>query len=77
VRGSHVSLANQDAWPITKAMIELAQVIPDFRTPDNIRLGLAPLYTEFLDIHTAVHRIRALVESRAYLAYIGATAVVT
>jgi kynureninase len=77
VRGSHVSLANQDAWPITKAMIELAQVIPDFRTPDNIRLGLAPLYTEFLDIHTAVHRIRALVETRAYLAYIGATAVVT
>ena len=76
-RGSHVSLSHDFAWPITRAMIEGANVIPDFRTPDNIRIGLSPLYTRFVDIHTAVGRIRRLVESGAHRAFVGATATVT
>ena len=61
-RGSHVSLRHPDAWPINQALIERANVIPDFRGPDVIRLGIAPLYTRFADVHDAVERLRGLVE---------------
>jgi kynureninase len=63
VRGSHVSLSHPDAWPIDRAIIELGKVIPDFRAPDNLRFGLAPLYNSHLDVHTAIQRIKAIVES--------------
>ena len=49
-RGSHVSLRHPDAWPITRALVR-AGVTPDFRGPDSIRLGVAPLYTRFADVH--------------------------
>jgi len=62
MRGSHVSLSHPDAWPIDRALIEVGQVIPDFRAPDNLRFGLAPLYTTHLDVHTAVQRLRLIVE---------------
>ena len=39
-----------EAWPICRALIERADVIPDFRGPDSIRLGVAPLYTRFVDV---------------------------
>jgi kynureninase len=61
-RGSHVSLRHPEAWPICRALIERAQVIPDFRGPDSIRLGVAPLYTSFVEVHDALDRLRALVE---------------
>lgn len=76
-RGSHISLAHEMAWPIAKAMIEDANVIPDFRTPDNVRLGLSPLYTSFVDVHTAVGRIAALVEAGVHPRYVDAKATVT
>jgi kynureninase len=61
-RGSHVSLRHADAWPICRALIERANVIPDFRGPDTIRLGVAPLYTRFVDVYDALDRLRGLVE---------------
>ncbi len=61
-RGAHVSLAHAEAWPICRALIERARVIPDFRGPDSIRLGLAPLYTRFTDVYDGLERLRALVE---------------
>ena len=61
-RGAHVSLRHAEAWPISRALIERARVIPDFRGPDSIRLGLPPLYTRFVDVHDAVDRLRSLVE---------------
>jgi kynureninase len=76
-RGSHVSLAHEMAWPITRAMIERARVIPDFRTPDNIRLGLSPLYTSFVGVHTAVVRMRDLVAAGVHHDYSDTTATVT
>ncbi|MDJ0665100.1 MAG: kynureninase [Acidimicrobiia bacterium] len=59
-RGSHVSLRHPDAWRVVQAMIDEGRVVPDFREPDNIRLGLAPLYVSFADVHNAVHRIAGL-----------------
>jgi kynureninase len=61
-RGGHVSLRHEEAWPICRALSERARVIPDFRAPDSIRLGLPPLYTRFVDVHDALARLRALVE---------------
>jgi kynureninase len=61
-RGSHVSLRHAEAWPICRALIERADVIPDFRGPDTIRLGVAPLYTRYVDVWDALDRLRKLVE---------------
>ena len=62
VRGSHVAIRHPEAWPINLALIERAKVVPDFRGPDAIRLGVAPLYTSHADVWDALDRLRALVE---------------
>lgn len=69
LRGSHVSIGHDDGWRIDQAFIHDANVIPDFRTPDNIRLGFAPLYISFVDIHTAVMRLRNVVTDKLYEKY--------
>lgn len=60
-RGAHAALAHPDAWRITQALIELGRVIPDFRAPDNVRLGLSPLTTSFVDLQEAIDRLATLV----------------
>lgn len=67
-RGSHVSLRHPDAWRICRALIEDA-VIPDFREPDVIRFGIAPLYTRFVDVWDAVDRLRTVLVERRHEAY--------
>jgi kynureninase len=62
-RGAHVALRHLEAWPICRALIERARVVPDFREPDSVRLGLPPLYTRFVDVWDALDRLRALVEA--------------
>jgi kynureninase len=68
-RGSHVSLGHAEALRIDRALIEDLNVIPDFRYPDNIRLGFAPIYTSFADIHASVLRIRRAIVERLYEKY--------
>ena len=68
-RGSHVSLRHPDGYRINKALIEEMNVIPDFREPDNLRLGLAPLYTSFGDIWNGIDRIRLMVEEKKFEKY--------
>ncbi len=53
-RGSHVALRHPRAWQITRALIERAGVVPDFRGPDTVRLGVAPLYTRHVDVWDAL-----------------------
>jgi kynureninase len=62
-RGSHVALRHPLAWPVTRALIDRAAVVPDFRPPDVVRLGIAPLYTRFADVWDAMDRLRRLVEA--------------
>jgi kynureninase len=62
LRGSHLALRHPRAWQIARALIERADVIPDFRGPDSVRLGVAPLYTRHVDIWDALERLRGLVE---------------
>ena len=68
-RGSHISLRHDDAWRICRAYIETANVIPDFRAPDRLRLGPAPLTTRYVEVWDAMDRLRRLVGSGAHLAY--------
>ncbi len=58
-RGSHVTLRHPDARLLTDALTARG-VIPDFRNPDGIRLGLAPLYTSFTDVHDGLAALRDL-----------------
>ena len=59
VRGSHVSVRHPDARALCAAMIERG-VIPDFRTPDRIRFGPAPITTRFVDVWDALDCLRDL-----------------
>jgi kynureninase len=68
-RGSHVSLGHEEAWPITRALIDVGRVLPDFRSPDNIRLGMSPLYNTFMEVHTAVQRLKLIFESKTLEAF--------
>jgi len=68
-RGSHVSIGHPDALRIDRALIEEMNVLPDFRYPDNIRLGVAPIYTSFAEIHEAVTRICRVMNERLYEKY--------
>lgn len=73
LRGSHVSLRHPEAYRICRALIEspppAVQVIPDFRTPDNLRLGIAPIYTTYTEIHQALDRMRTIVAEKIYEQY--------
>jgi kynureninase len=61
-RGAHVALRHDQAWPIARALIERAGVVPDFRAPDVLRLGFSPLTTSFADTWDAFDRLRGIVE---------------
>jgi kynureninase len=61
-RGAHVTLHHPQAWQVCQAL-KAERVIPDFRTPDRLRLGVAPLYTTFTDLYTSMARLRELVSS--------------
>jgi kynureninase len=50
---------------LTQALLT-AKVIPDFRTPDRVRLGLAPLYTRYADVYEGLLRLRQIAETRSY-----------
>ncbi len=80
LRGSHISLRHPEAYRINRALIDpvlngdsragqVVRVIPDFRAPDNIRLGVAPLYNTFTEIHQALERIRVIVAEQIYKQY--------
>lgn len=65
-RGSHVSLRHPQAWQITQALLA-EHVIPDFRGPDLVRIGLAPLTTLHADVWDAMARLREIVRTGRHL----------
>jgi kynureninase len=68
-RGSHISLRHPDGYRINRALIEDMNVIPDFREPDNIRLGLTPLYTSFKDVWECIDRIHRVITEKRHLRF--------
>ena len=65
-RGGHISLGHPDAARICVALREFADVIPDYRTPDAIRLAISPLPSSYVEVWDGFSRIRDLVASRQY-----------
>jgi kynureninase len=66
-RGGHITVGHPDAKKIASAMRSMTNTIPDYRTPDSIRLAMAPLPTSFVEIWDGIDRMRDLVESKRYL----------
>lgn len=64
LRGSHVAIAHPEAYRVCNALISPDignyTVIPDFRAPDIIRLGLSPLTTSFEEVFLAVNELRQI-----------------
>jgi kynureninase len=64
-RGSHVALTHPEAYAVKEALIARG-VVGDFRPPDILRLGFAPLYVRFVDAWDAVDRLQAVMASRGW-----------
>ena len=58
-RGAHLAVRRPDAKHLCQELAE-AGVVTDFREPDSIRFGLAPLTTSFADLRKAVDQLRVL-----------------
>jgi len=54
-RGSQVSLRHEEAYGVVQALID-RRVVGDYREPDVVRLGFAPLYLRHLDVVRAVEQ---------------------
>ena len=65
-RGGHITLGHPDAARICVALRQFANVIPDYRTPNSIRLAISPLPTSYVEVWDGFQRIRDLVASRQY-----------
>ena len=61
-RGSQVCFRHPDGYAIIQALIDRG-VIGDFRTPDILRFGFAPLYLRFADLWSAVSHLSDVMES--------------
>ncbi len=65
-RGAQVSLSHPTAgYAIISALIADG-VIGDFRAPNILRFGFAPLYTRFADVWHAVDRLAAILDGRLW-----------
>ena len=65
-RGGHISLVHPDAAQICVALRTIANVIPDYRTPNSIRLAISPLPTSYVEVWDGFARMRDLVASGRY-----------
>ena len=64
-RGGHVSLVHEHGYAIVQALIARG-IIPDFRAPDAMRFGVAPLYIRFVDVWDAMDQLADILETRAW-----------
>ncbi|WP_343963184.1 hypothetical protein [Pseudonocardia alaniniphila] len=63
-RGGHVTIRRPGFRELLPHLWERG-VIPDFREPDGIRLGLAPLSTSFTEVHAGVSILRDVLTEHA------------
>jgi kynureninase len=64
-RGSHIIFAHPDAFAVVQALIS-RNVIGDFRAPDLIRLGFAPLYNSHAEVVHAAEILTEIMISREW-----------
>jgi len=64
-RGSQICLRHPEAYAVMQALIDRG-VIGDFRTPDVLRFGFAPLYVRHVDAWDAVEALRLVLDTEAW-----------
>jgi kynureninase len=64
-RGSQVGLLHAEGYAIMQALIARG-VVGDFRAPDMLRFGFAPLYNRYVDAWDAVAALRSVMATRAW-----------
>jgi kynureninase len=65
-RGGHISLVHPEAEKIAMALRQYANVIPDYRVPNSIRVAISPLATSYAEVFDGFQRLRDLVSTRQY-----------
>ena len=63
-RGSHVTLEHPEFRVAIARLWELG-VIPDFRPPDGLRIGLSPLSTSFAEVYRGLVAVREVLWQQA------------
>ena len=64
-RGSHVCFTHPDGYAVMQALIE-RKVIGDFRAPDLMRFGFAPLYNSAEEVIRAAAILGEILDTRAW-----------
>ncbi len=64
-RGSQMCYRHRHGYAIMQALIE-RRVVGDFRAPDILRFGFAPLYVRHVDVWDAAASLVDVIETRAY-----------
>jgi kynureninase len=64
-RGSQVSYTHEHGFEIMQALIA-AGVIGDFRAPNIVRFGFAPLYNSHADVIEAVSRLEQIMQQKTW-----------
>jgi kynureninase len=65
-RGGHITIGHPEAKRIAAALRQFAQVVPDYRMPNSIRLAISPLPTSYTEVFDGFARIRDSVERKDY-----------
>lgn len=63
-RGGHVNLVHPAMRQVTAALWE-RDVIPDYRDPDGLRIGLSPLSTSYAEVRAGLEAVREVLEPLA------------
>jgi kynureninase len=66
LRGGHINIGHPEAKRIAAALRKFAQVVPDYRMPNSIRLAISPLPTSFVEVFDGFERIRDSVARKDY-----------
>ena len=64
-RGSQISLRHGEGYPVMQALIARG-VVGDFREPDLLRFGFAPLYVRYVDIWDAADALHEVLARGEY-----------
>ncbi|WP_370288021.1 kynureninase [Nocardioides sp.] len=60
-RGGHITIGHPRMREVTAALWR-RDVIPDFREPDALRIGLSPLSTSFVEVEAGIRAVRDLLD---------------